>query len=366
MYIEQLEYRFYRNLKHAVYAPAPTVNIICGDNAQGKTNLLECIWLFTGGRSFRGSKESELIRFGEEQALARMQFFSEGRHQTLEYLISGGKRTAFLNGVKKTSLSQIVGHFCAVVFSPNHLMLIKNGPEERRNFLDGALCQLKPSYVVTLGRYRKALEERNSLLKDIRRHRELQEMLPLWDERLSAEGAVIARERAALMQELSGIASSFYSGISGGRETLTLTYRTVGGRTGHPDELKTLEQEMKERLSERREEELFCGYTTVGVHRDDISVCIDQKEARSFGSQGQQRSAVLAMKLAEAEVIARFKEEKPVVLLDDVLSELDPFRKEYLLKRIEGMQVFITCCETITEAPCVIHMENGAFTQAEE
>lgn len=365
MLIRSIKLENYRNLENTEFFPSNGINIIYGDNAQGKTNLLECIWLFTGGRSFRGSKDSELISFGEKYAKVSLCFQTAVREQQIVITISGGKREAILNDVPKKYISQIIGSFCAVVFSPDHLSLIKSGPEDRRNFIDAALCQIKPSYAVLLSRYKRILNERNALLKDIPKHRELEDMLDIWDDRLAAEGSKIAVERQRFVGELSELAAGFYDGISGGRETLSLSYKTgcCKNEDTNPDEIR---ENMLYLLGMRRSDDIYCGFTATGVHRDDLAVKINDKEAKSFGSQGQQRSAVLAMKLAEAAISGEKIGEKPVVLLDDVLSELDIKRQNYLLNKLEGMQVFITCCERADSSETKFRMENGKLHKTEE
>ena len=365
MYIKSISFENYRNLKTDIFFPAKRINVIYGDNAQGKTNLLECIWLFTGGRSFRGARENELIEFGKKFARISLCFESEERTQGIKITISGGKRSAVLNDVPKKQMSQIIGSFCAVVFSPNHLSLIKNGPEERRNFIDAALCQIKPSYAILLSRYKRALNERNALLKDIPRNRSLEDMLDVWDEKLSETGVKISAERQRYVKLLSEPAAGFYDGISSGKEAIRLEYKSslLENEKTEPQDIK---KSMISALEARRQDDIICGYTTVGVHRDDLSVKINDRDARKFGSQGQQRSAVLAMKLAEAYVIGKERGEPPVILLDDVLSELDPSRQNYLLKKLTGMQVFITCCEKITDAENMVKIENGKIFSMEE
>ncbi len=364
MYIQKISFENYRNLAPDNFFPDEGINVIYGDNAQGKTNLIEAIWLFTGGRSFRGSKDSELIAFKQKYAKISMIFYAREREQSLEITVSGGKRSAVLNDVPKNTMSQIIGSFCAVIFSPNHLTLIKNGPEERRNFMDAAICQIKPSYAVQLGRYKRILNERNALLKDIPHHRELEDMLEIWNERLASEGAGILTERKKYIQKLSEPAIGFYNGISGGKETLELHYKSSCSSEELTEE--AVKAALLSDLISRQSDDIYCGYTTTGIHRDDLTVRINRREARSFGSQGQQRSAVLAMKLAEATVLGEEKGEKPVILLDDVLSELDMGRQQYLLKKLEGMQVFITCCEKEIDADHKVRISNGRIQPTEE
>lgn len=364
MFLESVSFENYRNLSNGAFCPSDGINVIYGNNAQGKTNLMESMWLFTGGRSFRGAKDKELIRFGESRAKVTAQFHAREREHTLEILIQNNKRTAILNGVPKMYLSQIIGVFCAVVFSPNHLTLMKNGPEERRNFIDSAICQIRPAYAALLSRYRKILNERNALLKAIPQEPALAETLEVWDERLSEEGAVIALYRYAYVRRFAELSKEFYKGISNGKEQLETAYHTccLGEDGMKREELKTLLLRM---LEQRRKEDIVLGYTARGIHRDDILVRINGKPAKTFGSQGQQRSAVLAMKLAEASMLEHAIGEPPVILLDDVLSELDTARQDYLMNSLHG-QVFITCCDTALHARNRFLMKNGELFQTEE
>lgn len=358
MIVKRLDFINYRNLENACFIPKKGINIICGSNAQGKTNLIECLWLFTGGRSFRGSKEKDIIAFGKEKAIIKVIFDSEGREQNIEISIEKGKRKASLNGISKNYLSQIIGSFCAVVFSPDHLTLIKNGPDERRSFIDGAICQIRPMYAMLLSRYKKILNERNSLLKNIAKHSELVDTISVWNETLAFTGAKIASERASYIRKLNEPALHFYDGISKGKEKLTIEYKMNCKASVDADEQEIFDKTL-ERLRQKQNEDIYCGYTTSGVHRDDLVIKIDEREARNFGSQGQQRSAVLSLKLAEASVLGEEKGENPIILLDDVLSELDASRQNYLLTKLDDMQVFITCCEKIIDTDNVIYVENG-------
>ncbi len=332
MKVLSLRHQGYRNLEPDTFFPGEGVNLICGPNAQGKTNLLEALWLFTGGRSFRGTRDSELVRRGEEQAKLTLSFYRDDREQEAQLTLSGGKRHASLNGVPLHSPGQLVGRICAVIFSPEHISLVREGPAGRRAFLDGALCQIRPGYVRLLNRYRRTLSQRNALLKDIPRHCELEDTLAIWDEKLVQDGAKIVAQRTAYLDLLRGIAAERYSGLSHGRETLSLTYRESA-----PD--------LRASLRAGRRRDIQQGFTGAGPHRDDFSMEINSENARAFGSQGQKRSIVLALKLAEAAILEERTGEKPLVLLDDVLSELDATRQEYLLNHLTDCQVFITCCE---------------------
>lgn len=312
--------------------PQDGINIIFGENAQGKTNVLEAIWLFTGGRSFRGAKDAELVAFHQPKATIALDFFSQEREQHADITVLNGRRSVKLNGVQKKSASQLIGTFCAVIFSPEHLSLVKEGPSGRRNFLDAALCQIKPAYAALLSHYNHTLIQRNALLKDIPRHAELLDTLSVWDERLVRYGTEVVRQRRSYVQALSAPAAEVYAGISGGKESFGLSYLCTA-------------EDLAAALVGARREDLQSGHTTVGPHRDDLEITVNDLSARSFGSQGQQRSLVLALKLAEADVLQMKTGERPVILLDDVMSELDGGRQDYLLNHLKNRQVFITCCE---------------------
>lgn len=342
MKIQRIAFQQFRNLLPDELLPHEGMNVIYGQNAQGKTNLLEAIWLFTGGRSFRGSRDAELIAFGQEQARLELDFFSEEREQNAVLTIRGKKRAATINGVETGGVMELVGKVRAVIFSPEHLSLVKEGPALRRSFLDGAICQWKPVYTKLLFQYNRILQQRNALLKDIPRHAELLDTLDIWDEKLAQKGGALLRERTRYVQELTEPAARVYGGISQGREAFSLRYRSLYSGEG---EAPAYAEAFREALGAARRDDLSAGFTTVGPHRDDLDIFVDGRDARAFASQGQQRSCVLALKLAEAELLEQLAGEPPVVLLDDVMSELDAGRQDYLLYQLGGRQVFMTCCE---------------------
>lgn len=344
MIISGLQFENYRNLKDGYIEPCENVNIIYGENAQGKTNLLELIWLFCGGHSFRGSKDSELIKFGEKFARIKSSFFSENRNQTACIEFYPTKKKVFINDVEKKSSSYLSEKFTAVVFSPEDLSLIKAGPSVRRKFIDTSICQQKIKYAVTLSKYNRIINQRNTLLKDISKHKELLDTLSIWDDMLSMLGAVIIKERIDYVKKLSESALKYHKGISKDREDLQIEYVSSCGATSG-DSVKDIQKKLTEKLSENRREDLYLGCTNIGAHRDDLDVIINGIKAKTFGSQGQQRSAVLSLKLSEAQLLTQINEEKPIILLDDVLSELDNNRQDFLLNNILDYQVFVTCCE---------------------
>lgn len=373
MHITRLTTENFRNLRNAEVFPCQGVNVIYGGNAQGKTNLLEALWLFTGGHSFRGAKDSELPRLspsGEAnapRASLALDFFSEGRPQSAVLNIENGRRNSVINGVKKKTGSALVGKLRGVIFSPEHLLLIKEGPARRRNFIDGALCQLKPGYAGLLSVFQRALLQRNALLKDLVRFPELADTLGVWDARFAKLGGEVMAERSAYVRRLAPKVQEIYGGISKGREGLAVSYSpsVKGGCTDR----QQAEQVLLQELARTQRSDIRAGFTTVGPHRDDLDITLDGVSARSFGSQGQQRSAVLSLKLAEAEALSQLTGETPVVLLDDVMSELDQSRQDYLLNHLHGRQVFITCCspETVSlmETGRRFRVESGAIEPEE-
>ncbi len=346
MLVRELTFEGFRNLHPGCWQPDRGVNILYGDNAQGKTNLLEACWLFTGSRSFRGAKDSEMLQFHVDKASLSMVFDAGGREQEATITIRQ-RRQVTLNGVNLPSAARLAGTFCGVVFSPAHLSLVKDGPEGRRRFVDAAYCQLKPGYVGALTEFHKALTQRNAFLRQLREGDTYtaaqEEMLSLWDNALALAGARLTAARCHYMAKLQPIAAEIYSGLSGGREQLTLTWDSEAYTPGCT--VADIARAWVDKLAAARRADRGAGFTTVGPHREDMGLCLDGKPARIFGSQGQQRSAVLALKLAEASLLQEVTGEPPVAFLDDVMSELDVTRQDYILNHIHDWQVFITCCE---------------------
>lgn len=328
----------FRNAKGLCFTPSDGVNVLYGNNAQGKTNLLEALWYFTGSKSFRGAKDSECVPFGEKNARLSLEFYAQGRQQEASLVLGEGKRI-LLNGVEKTSLASLSGSFCAVVFAPSHLRLVKDGPGERRRFLDASLCQLRPGYRGLLNQYQRAMFQRNTLLRDYSFGLP-GEMLDIWEDAMAKAGSEIVRQRCRYIEALTPFSTEVYHGLSSGKETLSLQYEGEQFRSDRDGKEALLQA-----LHAARSEDLRLGCATVGPHRDELTILINGKPARLYGSQGQQRSAALALKLGEASVLRSFSDELPVALLDDVMSELDPGRQSYILNRIQGWQVFITCCD---------------------
>ena len=365
MIVKSLSFENFRNLKNNTVFPCDGVNVIYGENAQGKTNLLEAVWLFCGGHSFRSSKENEMIRFEKDFFRLKMEFFSQDREQNAEICFFQNKRTIKINSVEKNTSAYLTEKFSSVVFSPEHLTLIKRGPQIRRRFIDGAVCQQNIRYASILSKYQQILNQRNALLKDISRHRELLDVLAIWEDSLAETGAIIIKERMSYLKNILEYAESFHEGISYGKEKLDIRYVSTCGAQ-EEDSREALKEKLLMALQKLREEDIRFGNTSCGPHRDDMDIMINQLSCRRFSSQGQQRSAVLSLKLSEASLLYEKRGERPVILLDDVLSELDVKRQDYLLNRIGGYQVFVTCCEESNKEQLkngkVFYVDNGEIT----
>ena len=343
MKINSIRLENYRNIEN-LNVSFDDVNIIWGENAQGKTNLIEAVYLFTGAKSFRGAKDSQLVMFSKEKSRLNIDFEGNGREQTAEIVIDS-KRHASLNGIKKKSASSLGDELKAVVFSPAHLSMIKDGPVERRHFIDNALCQLKSNYRNLLKEYQRALSQRNSLLKDLVNHPEMEKMLFIWNSNLAKTGAKIIFQRLKYIEAIEPYLKDIFLGIRTGNENIDLKYIGADAFTA---DIADIENKLLKAFDESKLVDMINRTTTKGPHRDDIEILINGKNARLYGSQGQQRSCVLAMKLAEASLLTEMTGTQPIALLDDVMSELDEKRQNYILNNIKNWQVFITCCDKET------------------
>lgn len=345
MYINEIKIENFRNIDFMGIFPDKEINVIYGQNGQGKTNLLEAIWLFTGCKSFRTSKDSELVQFERENSKISMSFKTELRENNAAIFIDK-KRTAFLNGVNLSSPRELIGKYYSVVFSPVHLSLIKDGPLNRRKFIDTAISQTDNMYAKKLTYFNHLIGQKNALLKNAAENPSLLDTLDIWDEKIAIAGAEIIVDRINYIKMLQIKATEIYSGISGEKEELKIKY--LSNIRYESEEKQDIARIYFENLQKRRPNDLYLKNTTSGPHRDDVEILINDISARKFGSQGQQRSASLSLKLGEAEIIKDLKGEHPVILLDDVMSELDSTRQNYILNKMTGKQVFITCCEKET------------------
>ena len=370
MILKKLELSDFRNIEKLEMYPGEKVNIICGENAQGKTNLMEALWLFTGAKSFRQTKDSEFIRFGKEKALLKADFYAEKRDQNAEIVFSPSKGMK-KNGIDIKSSAEYAGTCGGVVFSPSHMNLFRDGPKERRKLIDTSLCQLYPKYISVLSDYNKVLLQRNTVLKDAKYHSGLIDMLDIYDEQLARLGGSIIRTRIGYCESLNKKAAEIYKGMSGGREIFCSEYKTtVIGEDEHAENgLSTADwaQKFYDALKNTRSYDFEHGSTSVGPHRDDLEVTLDGMSVKAFGSQGQQRSCILSLKLGEAKMLGESMGEPPLILLDDVMSELDALRRDYILNSIGESQIFLTCCDKelfsgLSEGK-VFTMEKGKITE---
>lgn len=337
MTVSNLRVENFRNIKNIEISPCDEVNILFGQNAQGKTNLIEALWLCSGARSFRDSKEKDLVKFGENKSEIYTEFFANNRSQNIKLEISEKKKYS-LNKTDVKSSSELIGVFNTVVFFPDHLSLIKSGPEVRRKFLDDSLCRLKSGAKGLVSEYKRVVIQRNALLKENLQNPN-KDMLDFWNNLLAEYGAKLCRQRQKYLEAIKPYASEFYDGLTNKNETFDIKYE--GEKYSFDDGKKLLLSDIEKNMAE--DEKYFT--TTVGPHRHDLDITINGISARSFGSQGQQRSAALALKLAESSFMYEFFGEQPIILLDDVMSELDKTRQDYILNRLKGRQVFITCCD---------------------
>ena len=347
MNLQELNLRSFRNYQEVRLEFEPGVNLIVGDNAQGKTNLLEAISYLGSGKSFRAQKTSEMIRFGEDFAEIQGKVFSQERQQELRYLLFAGSRPRqiFRNGAKKKSAAELAGVLPTVLFCPEDLLILKMGSSQRRRFGDLALCQLRPNYDAALTEYHRILEQKSRILKDRFENPALLDILPEYNLRLCQVGALLISYRARFYEALEYSAAKFHNQFSGGVENFTLDYKTVSSVKDPFAPISVVTNELMDHLDKHYRAELETAQCLTGPHKDDFTVSLSGIDLKSYGSQGQTRTAAISLKLAQRELMGREWGEEPVLLLDDVLSELDPGRQDFVLNQIVSGQVFITCCE---------------------
>ena len=347
MALNAIELRSFRNYEQLQLDFEPGVNLIVGDNAQGKTNLLEAISYLGSGKSFRAQKTGEMIRFGADFAEISGEVFAEERQQTLRWVLFAGSRPRQIwrNGVKKKTAADISGVMSTVLFCPEDLMVLKTGAAARRRLGDHALCQLRPNYDAALTEYNRILEIKSRILKDHHENPGVLEILPEYNTRLCQVGALIISYRARFFEGLGKAAAEYHGQFSGGKEEFSLQYHTVSSVNDPFAPVAALTQDLQEHLERHYRAELESGQCLTGPHKDDFSVTLNGIDLKAYGSQGQTRTAAISLKLAQRELMKRESGQEPVLLLDDVLSELDPGRQDFVLNKIVSGQVFITCCE---------------------
>ena len=346
MHLCELELRSFRNYSQERFLFDPGVNLIVGANAQGKTNLLEAIGFLGSGKSFRTQKNGEMVGFSQEFGEISGKVFAQGRPQEVRWLLFPGRpRQLFRNGAKKKSAGELSGLLPTVLFCPEDLMILKSGASQRRHLGDTVLCALRPNYEAALTEYNRILEQKSRILKDSHEDIRYLSILPDYNERLIQVGALLISYRSRFYDSLGREAAKFHSRFSGGAEEFHLDYKTVSTVQDPFAPLSDLRESLREHLEKHARAELESGQCLTGPHKDDFTITLSGIDLKAYGSQGQTRTAAISLKLAQRELMKREFDEEPVLLLDDVLSELDEKRQDFVLNQITGGQVFITCCE---------------------
>ena len=339
MRINEIELKDFRNYRSIKVSFNESVNIFIGDNAQGKTNMLEGIYFNALSKSFKTNRDRDVIRFGEEFCRIRTNVNYEDDDHNIEIVINReGKKGIKIDGVRIKKSSELISKINIIIFSPEDLKIVKDDPSVRRNFIDREMCQIRPGYLMELNRYRRSLKQRNTYLKE---ETVRDDVLDIWDEELIMSGSRLIRMRREFIEKIGKVSGDIHSIISGGREDLILEYETD---VDFPQEE---EKNFREILIKEREKDKRYRTTGKGPHRDDIKISTNGRDIRKYGSQGQQRTAALSLKLSEIKIVEEETGEKPVLLLDDVLSELDNERQKFLINSLGDSQMFITTTDII-------------------
>ena len=336
MWIKNIKIKNFRNYDQEEINLEKNINIFYGKNAQGKTNIIEAIFLCSLGKSFRAKKDNEMIKLNEENAIVEIEYEKSDRDGKIKIEI-GNKKNIYLNGIKIKKLSELLGNLNIVIFTPDDINILKGGPQNRRRFLDIMISQLRPNYMHILNLYLKTIEQRNKYLRQIKEEHKDENLLEIWDEKLAEYAIKIYEYRKEFIEKIIKKLDIIHKNITNGEEQIELEYVT---------ECDSKEKYLK-LLKERRKLDIIKGFTTKGVHRDDFMIYINKKDIKIFGSQGQNRTAMLSLKLAELQVIYDEIGEYPILLLDDFMSELDRTRRKNFLENIEGTQVIITGTEKL-------------------
>ena len=366
MRIDTLYLESFRNYEQQFLEFDPACNVIYGENAQGKTNLLEALAYLSCGKSPRARTDRDMIRFGGQAAVMTAGVFVREREfQVRAELSRERRRKLLINQVPVKTGAELSRVYNTVFFCPEDLLLIREGAAARRRFMDTALCQLRPRYAAALAEYHRLYDHKTRILRDSEERPDLLELLPDFNERMVRFGAVLVHYRRQFAEALNRYAARHHRECSGGRERLEITYQTVSSVTDPAAEVEVLTEQLRAHMESHQGAERASRMCLSGPHKDDLVITIDGREAKSYSSQGQTRTAALALKLAEREIYQNATGEYPVLLLDDVLSELDPRRQEFVLNRIAGGQVFITCCEDdrlpVLLGGKVFHVKQGAI-----
>ena len=336
MWIKNIKIKNFRNYNFQEINLDKKTNIFFGENAQGKTNIIEAIFLSSMGKSFRAKKDNEMIKFGEYNSIIEVEFEKSDRDGKIKIEL-GKKKNIYLNKIKLKKLSELLGNINVVIFTPDDIDILKGGPQNRRKFLDIMISQLKPNYMHILTLYLKTLEQRNNYLRQIKLENKNEELLDIWDEKLADYAIVINKYRKEFINKIKNKIKIIHSEITSNKEEIEIEYISECNN----------KEEFLELLKQRRKLDIIKGFTTKGIHRDDFMIYINKQAVNIYGSQGQNRTAVLSLKLSELQVIYDEIGEYPILLLDDFMSELDNNRRKSFLENIKNTQVIITCTEEI-------------------
>ena len=336
MWIKKIELKNFRNYKNQKLELNKNVNVLYGENAQGKTNIIESIFLCSMGSSFRAKKDKEMIKLDEDSCSVEVEYEKSDREGKIKIEI-GNKKNIFVNDIKIKRLSELLGKINIVIFTPDDIEIIKGGPDQRRKFLDIMISQLRPNYIHILSLYQKTIEQRNNYLKQIKEEQKDENLLEIWDEKLAEYAIKICEYRKEFIEKLKPKMEKLHKEITNNKEEIKIEYVT-----------ECLDKKIYlDLLKERRKLDILKGFTTKGVHRDDFVIYINGRQLNVYGSQGQQRTSILTLKLAELNLIYDEIGEYPILLLDDFMSELDKSRRESLVQHIKETQVIITCTDKL-------------------
>ena len=355
MWISEINLLNFRNYKTEKIELGKDINIFYGENAQGKTNIIESIFFGSMGKSFRAKKDLEVIKLNENEAIVEIFFEKKDREGKIKIEISN-KKNVFLNGVKLRKLSQLLGNINIVIFTPDDINILKGGPQNRRKFLDIMISQLKPNYMYNLNLYKKTIEQRNKYLRQIREENKTEKLLDIWDEKLVEYADQIYKYRKYYIEKIKEKIKKIHSDITEEKEEIEINYLTCCKN----------KEEYLNLLKEKRKIDIIKGYTTKGIHGDDFNIFINNKQLDIYGSQGQYRTAILSLKMSELEIIEDEIGEMPILLLDDFMSELDEKRRNHLLEKIRDIQVIITCTDKIkleNQKILIYNVNNGKVSR---
>ena len=336
MHIQEIELNHFRNYKEQKIKLSPNINVFYGDNGEGKTNILEAIFLASIGKSFRTNKEKEMIEIGENQAFVSIKYEKKDREGSVK-LILEDKKSVFVNGIKIKKLSELLGNIHTVIFTPDDINVLKDGPQKRRRFLDIMIGQLRPNYIYILNQYLKTLEQRNNYLKQIKIENKSENLLDIWDEKLAEYAEKIYNYRSIFIEKIKEKINVIHEQITDAKEILKMEYIS---------ECKEKDIFLK-KLYASRKIDILKGFTTKGTHRDDFVIYINGEPVNIYGSQGQNRTVILSLKMSELQVIYDEIGEYPILLLDDFMSELDEKRRKNFLRDMQDTQVIITCTDNM-------------------